>query len=63
MSVKEGNEMDFCHVLRKRNLCSTWPQKSVYVIKEMINTEQSYVTDLDTIVKVSFMWSNVYQCV
>ena len=54
-----GDEADFCHALHKRNLCSTWPEKSVYGIKEMINTEQSYVTDLDNIVKVSFMWSNV----
>ena len=55
MSLKEGNEVDFCHVLRKRNLSGFWPEKSVYVIKELINTEQAYVTDLDNIVKVSIM--------
>ena len=63
MSSEEGDEADFCFALRKRNLTSIWPEKSVYVIKEIINTEQAYVTDLDNIVKVSIMWTNIKQCV
>ena len=62
MSLKEGNEVDFCNVLRKGNLCNIWPQRSVFVIEELINTEQGYVTDLDNIVKVSIMWTNT-RCV
>ena len=58
MSSKEGDGVDFCNVLRKGHLSNIWPEKSVHVVKEIINTEQAYVTDLDNIVKVSIMWSN-----
>ena len=59
MLSEEGDEVDFCLMLRNKNLSSVWPQKSVFVIEEIINTEQTYVTDLESIVKVSIMWSNV----
>ena len=55
MSLKDDDEVDSCQGLHKGNPKSIWPHKSVYVIKEMISTEQSYVTDLDNIIKVSFM--------
>ena len=58
MSLKEADGVDFCNVLRKGHLSNIWPEKSVHVVKEIINTEQAYVTDLDNIVKVSIMWSN-----
>ena len=58
MSSKVGDEVDFSQRLRKRNLNSVWPQNSANVVKEMIISEQKYVTDLDNIVKVSLMWSN-----
>ena len=56
MSSDEGDEVDFCHLLRKKNLSSIWPQKSVFVVEEIINTEQAYVTDLENIVKVSIVF-------
>ena len=59
MALKEGEEVDFCNVLRKGNLSNIWPQRSVFVIEELVNTEQGYVTDLNNIVKVSIMWTNV----
>ena len=55
MSSEDGEEVDFFRILHKENLCSIWPQKSVYVLKEIISTEQIYVTDLDNIVKVSII--------
>ena len=70
MSSGEGeDEVDFCLKLcSKDELGSVWPGKCVYVVEEIIHTEQVYVTDLENIVKVSIMWSNistlcVYVCV
>ena len=66
MSSGEGeDEVDFCFKLcSKDELASVWPGKCVYVVEEIIHTEQVYVTDLENIVKVSIMWNNicVYAC-
>ena len=57
MSSEGGdNEVDFCFTLcNKKDLSTVWPEKSVYVVEEIINTEQAYVTDLENIVKVSII--------
>ena len=60
MSSEEADEADFCYMLRNKDLSSIWPENSVFVIEEMITTEQTFLTDLDGIVKVSIMWSNVW---
>ena len=36
----------FCN---KKILSTVWPEKSVCVAEEIINTEQAYVTDLENI--------------
>ena len=61
MSSGEGeDEVDFCLKLCSNNeLASVWPGKCVYVVEEIIHTEQVYVTDLENIVKVSIMWNNI----
>ena len=59
MSSEEGDEVDFCYILRNKNLSNIWPENSVYIIEELITTEQTFLTDLDGIVKVSIMWSIV----
>ena len=61
MSSGEGeDELDYCLKLcSKEELASVWPGKCVYVVEEIIHTEQVYVTDLENIVKVSIMWSNI----
>ena len=55
MSLKGGEEVDFCHIIRKGSLTRFWPQNSGDVIEDMIKSEQKYITDLDNIVKVNFM--------
>ena len=37
----------------KEELSGVWPGKCVYVVEEIVHTEQSYVTDLENIVKVT----------
>ena len=61
MSSGEGeDELDYCLKLcSKEELASVWPGKCVYVVEEIIHTEQVYVTELENIVKVSIMWSNI----
>ena len=61
MSSGEGeDEVDFCLKLcSKDELASVWLGKCVYVVEEIIHTEQVYVTDLENIVKVSIMWNNI----
>jgi len=52
----EGEEVDFCFKMcSKDELASVWPGKCVYVVEEIIHTEQVYVTDLENIVKVGIM--------
>lgn len=59
MSLEGGDRVDFIQVVHEINLSDIWPGKSHEVIRHMIETEQTYVTDLDNIVKVSIMWSTV----
>ena len=52
----EDEEVDFClKMCSKDELASVWPGKCVYVVEEIIHTEQVYVTDLENIVKVGIM--------
>ena len=59
MSSEEDDEKDFCHMLNYDDLSSVWPGNSAYIVKEIITTEQTFLIDLDIIVKVS---SSVIQC-
>ena len=61
MSSGEGeDELDYCLKLcSKEELASVWSGKCVYVVEEIIHTEQVYATDMENIVKVSIMWSNI----
>ena len=61
MSSGEGeDELNYCLKLcSKDEMASVWPGKCVYAVEEIIHTEQMYVTDLENIVKVSIMWSNI----
>jgi len=51
--MSSEDEHDFCFKLgSKEELADIWPGKCVFVIQEIIHTEQTYVTDLENIVKV-----------
>ena len=53
MSSEGSDEKDFCYMLNYEDLSSVWPGNSVYIIEEIITTEQTFLIDLDIIVKVS----------
>jgi len=53
MSKDNQEETDFCfRACNREELAETWPGQCVFVVEEIISTEQSYVSDLENIVKV-----------
>ena len=52
MSSEDSDIVDFVQVVHEIKHSDIWPRRSHYVIRDMIQTEQTYVTDLDNIVKV-----------
>ena len=53
MSEDNHEEIDFCfRACNREELATAWPGQCVYVVEEIISTEQSYVSDLENIVKV-----------
>jgi len=53
MSEDNQDEVDFCfRACNREELATAWPGQCVFVVEEIISTEQSYVSDLENIVKV-----------
>jgi len=53
MSEDNQEEVDFCfRACNREELSAAWPGQCVFVVEEIISTEQSYVSDLEDIVKV-----------